>query len=466
MTVGGHILRPKEGIRTPPLDRTTRIILAIAAVAGLLLAFVAAVTGSALLASVSAVASATAATIAIGVARRGRATGDSSKKPTPTVPVEPLSGTRPPVIPASDAEASVAGGGLDEAYAPLARQESLEPAAVLRELSEALEPVGTVVSAHLWLLDPATDSFRLIEAIGPLPPAALPVSREDSILGRAIADALEVIGPLERRRGPSADMSYWRLAIPLWVGDQAGVVAVDLQGDSAPDRALLTAEARRARGALIAALAAHVGHQEVEAARQLLEAAQELSRLVDPTEVLKTILSHAVGMFHADTGSVMLANEMGSALTIAAAEGLAHDIVQSTVLPKGEGIAGIVFASGKSLVVEDPPGRATLSRRHGIRSAISVPIADAEGSLGVLNVGNSAYSTMLSQTALSSLESLGMIGASALRHARAVEHGRRSVLRHLQDARPCTRDQGPLFAWGYRARRRLRSGTGTGHGAG
>ncbi len=117
----------------------------------------------------------------------------------------------------------------------------------------------------------------------------------------------------------------------------------------------------------------------------------------------------------------MLANDAASELMIAVAHGLEPHVVSDTVLPKGEGIAGMVFASGKPVVIEDLPGRATLSRRHGIRSAISVPVADNESSLGVLNVGRRAYSTTLLQTSLSTLESLGRIGASALRHAQAVQ---------------------------------------------
>ncbi len=297
---------------------------------------------------------------------------------------------------------------------------SIDPAVVLAGFSEAMAPLGSVVSVHLWMLDPTTDSFRLIEALGPLPPAALPIPRQDSILGRASAEETEILAPLERKRGPADESSYWRLAVPLLVGTASGVAGVDFRGDAQPDRSLVSATARAWRGTLMAALAAHVGREEIDAAHQLMEAAHELSRLVDPDDVVNALLARAVQTFRADTASVMLATDDDSALTIVAAQGLEPEIVETTLLPKGEGIAGMVFASGKSLVVEDAPGSATLNRRHGVRSAISVPVADAEGSLGVLNVGNRAYSTSLSQTALSSLEALGQIGASALRHARAV----------------------------------------------
>lgn len=418
----------EEGIGTPPLDRTTRALLAITAVAGLLLAFTAAVTGSALLASVSAVASATAAAIAVGVARRASkaVATTATPKPSAAAPAPPASGTPPPVIPTSKAN-QPDGRDLDSAVssptptpANANALPSIEIDDVLSNLIETMAPAGTVVSAHMWLLDPATDSFRLMRALGQLPPAALPVPRQDTVLGRAIDEENQVVSPLERRRGPTGDASYWRLSIPLYVGQTAGVAAVDFETDLEPDRSFITFAARQARGTLIAAFAAQIGRREIEAAHQLMEAAQDLSRVVEPSHAVEALLTRAVAMFVADTGSVMLADEAGTALTIAAARGLTAKIVEDTCVPKGEGIAGMVFATGESLVVEDLPGGTRSSRRHGVRSAISVPICDAEGCLGVLNVGNRAYSTVLSQTALSALESLGQLGAEALRHARAV----------------------------------------------
>lgn len=299
--------------------------------------------------------------------------------------------------------------------------DSVDPRVVLTALSEGLGWAGTVVSSHLWLLDPATDTLRLVEATGELPPAALPVARHDSVLGRALSESVEVVSPLARRRGPTPETPFWRLAIPLEAGTVRGVAAVDFRGDVEPDRESVRSAVRVARPTLIGVLALHVANQEISATRSLLEAAQDLSRLLDPTAVVRSILAHAVKIAGADTGSVMLTDQGGDALTIAWAQGLPQEVVESTRLARGEGIAGLVLASDKALVVEDPVGRGTLSRRHGTRSAVSVPIADAEGSLGVVNVGSRTYSTRLSETTLATLESLGRVGATALRNARAVQ---------------------------------------------
>ena len=420
MTGGGHILLVEGGIVTPPLDRPTRNLLAITAVSGLLLAFIAAVLGSAVLASVSAVASATAATIAIGVSRRARPVAEQPQAPAVTAQPAPPMGTPPPVIPGEPEEHPRVEPEFEGTTTELVVGDSVEPAVVLQALADAMASAGTPVATHLWLLDPATDTLRLVEAVGTLPPPPIPVAVRDSVLGRPVLEGREVLAPLDRKRGPG-DAYSWRVAAPIRFGETSGVAAVDFQGDAEPDRTVVSGILRSAQGVLVASLASHIAEQETSAARDLLRAAQDLTRVVEPSAVLEALLTHAADMLQSDTASIMLADEQSGTLKIATARGLPDEIVTGTAVPKGEGIAGLVFATGKSLVVEDQPGRATLERRHGVRSAISVPIADDEGILGVLNVGSRSYSTRLSQSALTSLESLGHVGASALRHARAVD---------------------------------------------
>jgi HD-GYP domain-containing protein (c-di-GMP phosphodiesterase class II) len=313
-----------------------------------------------------------------------------------------------------------AGAVLSEAGSTFIMPDSVDPRPVLKALAQAMEPAGSVASAHLWLLDQATETLRLVDAVGPLPPAALPVARHDTVLGRALAESVDIIAPLSRRRGPNAETPFWRVATPLEAGNVSGVAAVDFRGDLEPDRLFVIKATRIARPTLVGVLAMHVANQELSATHALLGAAEDLSRLLDPSAVVQSILSHAVEMAGADTASVMLTDAGGRSLTIARARGLPQEIVDTTRLTRGEGIAGLVLASDRPLVVENTPGRRTPSRRRETRSAVSVPIADAEGTLGVLNVGSKTYSTRLSQTTLETLESLGRIGATALRNARAM----------------------------------------------
>ena len=181
---------------------------------------------------------------------------------------------------------------------------------------------------------------------------------------------------------------------------------------------ILNRAAADLRPALTGALAIHVAQQESSAARVLLQTARDLSRLVDPGAVAETLLERAVDMAGAETGSVMLLADDGS-LSIATAKGLPEEVVEQTKVTEGEGIAGWVLATGKPLVVEDLEGHTPRSRRHGVRSAVSVPIADDDGILGVLNVGAREFQARFSRSHMDALESLGRIGAVALRNARA-----------------------------------------------
>ena len=430
---GGNILPREEGIPTPLLDRTTRIVLATTAVAGLAFALLSAATGSPLLASIAAVASATAAMIAIVVARRSSTSRTAAAPPTvaaqrrvgeeaPALAItEPTGGPRP-VIPAVEpfAASHVAGSAPRNQLTSHEMPESTEPDAVVQGLLDSFGHIETPVAAHLWLYDSATDTMRLIAAGGRLPPASLPVRLVDTILGRALADGSCVFAPLTRARSKSAETSMWRLAIPLAAGDAKGVAAVDFSADPAPALDALLGMASLVRGSLTASLSVYVATQEMSVASRLLGAAGELARNLDPRAVVHATLAYAISLADAATGSVMLIDPASGELAIETSEGLPDDVAASTRLANGEGIAGWVFATGKPLVVEDLPDGPIRLRRRGVRSAFSVPIADDDGILGVLNVGSTTFAARLSDRTLSALETLGRLGAIALRNARAV----------------------------------------------
>jgi HD-GYP domain-containing protein (c-di-GMP phosphodiesterase class II) len=401
-------------------------VLATTAIVGLLLALLSAATGSPWLASIAAVASSTAAMIAIVASKRiygTTAPAAARINRTASVPDSAAAtGTARPVVPAGTPEDSNAPPSPDVVAPalPIAMPDSTEPAAVLRGLLESFGRIQTTVAAHLWLFDRATNTLRLVAATGSLPPAALPVGLQDTVLGRATTEGTFVLAPLARMRGKAADPSMWRLAIPLKAGDTGGVAAVDFHSDSEPDRESVLGMAALVRGSLTAALALHVSEQEAAAARALLDTAGELARLLDPPSVLKTILSRGMTLADASTGSIMLVDPATGGLSMELSEGLPSEVAGSARLEKGEGIAGWVLATGKPLVVEDLPGRSTRMRRHGVRTALSVPIADQDGTLGVLNVGSKTFAARLSDRTLSTLETLGRLGAMALRNAQAV----------------------------------------------
>jgi HD-GYP domain-containing protein (c-di-GMP phosphodiesterase class II) len=127
----------------------------------------------------------------------------------------------------------------------------------------------------------------------------------------------------------------------------------------------------------------------------------------------------------------MVPDPDGGMLRIAVSRGLSADIVETTAVPRGEGIAGTVYSTSEPLLVEDLPGRTGL-RRHGVLSAVSVPIADAIGSFGVMNVGTRAFPARLTDAYVRALGILGSQTAVAMRNAQTAERSWELYLLNLE----------------------------------
>jgi response regulator RpfG family c-di-GMP phosphodiesterase len=297
----------------------------------------------------------------------------------------------------------------------------LEPDVVLTALRDAAANIATPVAAHLWLADEPTGTLRRVAAVGPMVTSSQPVALEgDDVLARAAESGIAEMTAVSRVRGSGDPTMIWRYALPVSAGEARGVAAVDFQSVDEPDQTTIPMVTAPLRGSLAGALGLHVAHIELETARGLVDAARELSRLLDPDAVLEASLSRAMELSGAQTGSIMLVDPASGRLTIALSRGLSPEIVDTTSLSEGEGIAGWVLSSLQPLLIEDLPARTPAARRHGIRSAVSVPIADGDGVLGVLNVGSRTFPARFTESHLSSIEVLGKQTATALRNARAV----------------------------------------------
>jgi len=296
-----------------------------------------------------------------------------------------------------------------------------DPHDVVSYLLLAAKAAGNAISAHLWLEDPATDTLRLVEACGDVLPQPIPVSTTAGILGTSLAERTAHLGPLLPDRSEVTDARRWRYAVPLTGSDIQGVAAIDFQGDDEPDREVLTAISAGLRASLSGGLALYVARLEAETARVLVDMCSKLSHVLDPDDVLRTALDHAMALDAAQTGSIMILDPQTHKMSIAVSRGLPEDVVATTCIPEGDGIAGWVLASKQPLVIEDLKETGIRSRRHGIRSAVCVPLADDQGVVGVLNVGCTSFHARISRSHLRTLEALGSTVVVALRSAWAAE---------------------------------------------
>lgn len=421
------------------MKRTTRIALSIVVIATAALGVIAALAHSELFAIVAAGCAVVALVAALPPGGRhspGRAAAArSGYDPTTSATVDILLPSRPPAfqssggpsgdpqrapVPSSPECAEIALAPLyaqpiPRATAPTRMPVGTEPREVVASLLIAAASAGRPVSAHLWLEDPATDTLRLVEAQGTDRPLPVPVSGSSGLLGTALAERTAQIGPLESATRGSSHSRVWRYAVPLSGSDLRGVAAVDFEGDSEPDRATLTSVSAALRASLTGALALHVARAEAETARILVKACSQLARILDPDDVLRAALDRAMELDSAQSGSIMILDSQTRKMHIAVAHGLPEDIVENTSIAEGDGIAGWVLASKQPLVIEDLTEAGIRSRRHGIRSAVCVPLADEQGMVGVLNVGCTSFHARISRAHLRTLEALGRSIVVALR---------------------------------------------------
>ena len=300
----------------------------------------------------------------------------------------------------------------------------VEPVEVVSALLENASSAGDAIAAHVWLVDEATGTLRLIHAEGPARPDSTPVPLAGTVLGAASTLGVAQLEAVRRVRTPDSESVVWRYALPLIAGESKGVAAVDFDGPARPDTERLTPVAGAMRGILAGTLALQVARTETASARALAETSRDLARMLDPDDVITMTLERAMALAGAQTGSVMLLGAEGR-MNIAASRGLPPDVVEAADVAEGEGIAGWVLASKQSLVVEDLDDSSSVnSHRHGVRSAVCVPIADDDGVLGVLNVGSRTFHARFSKSHLLALESLGRTTAVALRNARAASVAR------------------------------------------
>jgi CheY-like chemotaxis protein/nitrogen-specific signal transduction histidine kinase len=169
-----------------------------------------------------------------------------------------------------------------------------------------------------------------------------------------------------------------------------------------------------------------------------------LAAITSIGDLLDFIVELVSNELDAERVSLMLVNEQGTELSIAASRGLDQSIVTQTRVPLGSGVAGRVAKEGKQLYSNGDPSDPTVEAgghpgAHGpfasIPISVSVPIRTPTNVLGVLNVTGRREGRPFDDDDSSYLSALAGQLAVALERARHAEHLQSAYdsLRRTQD---------------------------------
>ncbi len=166
---------------------------------------------------------------------------------------------------------------------------------------------------------------------------------------------------------------------------------------------------------------------ELQARCERLERLHQVGKVIhstlDPQQALQLIVTEAVRLMQASSGSVILINPTDGHLQIEAAHGL-PDTAASLKLRPGVGITGWVFSTGKPACVGDVrrDPRYIMLREH-VRSELAVPL-EVNGEIrGVLNV-DSDRENAFAPTDQSLLEELALQAARVIHNTWLYEQAR------------------------------------------
>ena len=118
-----------------------------------------------------------------------------------------------------------------------------------------------------------------------------------------------------------------------------------------------------------------------------------LSDLQDLDAILRVGLDNTLNIMNGTIGGILLLDEQTQMLSYRIYRGLSAKFAENTRMSLGEGIAGRVAESGKSILLEDittdpRTARPDLVSDEGLKAFISVPLRAKDKVLGVINVAS------------------------------------------------------------------------------
>lgn len=155
----------------------------------------------------------------------------------------------------------------------------------------------------------------------------------------------------------------------------------------------------------------------------LYEVSKSLSRVRDDlSQVLETILDKSLELLGAERGTIMIYEEESDELTARVIRGVEDSRSSGIRLRRGEGIAGTVVATGKSIISnegwKDPNFKQLAERERDIRQILCVPLTVNQNTIGVINLVNKTSGEPFSDDDLRLVESLATHAAFTIENER------------------------------------------------
>lgn len=135
----------------------------------------------------------------------------------------------------------------------------------------------------------------------------------------------------------------------------------------------------------------------LEAALTVSEIASTASALPDAVQKMVTV---AIELLDAEQGSIMLLDEDGLTLVLAASYGLPSEVPVGHTVKVGDSVAGRVLATGRPLLLGDIDSRSFINfvpKSRPISSSIVVPLRTQGRSIGVLSLAMSEGSPVFTE---------------------------------------------------------------------
>jgi len=181
----------------------------------------------------------------------------------------------------------------------------------------------------------------------------------------------------------------------------------------------------------------------------LIEVARHMSSVMDLPALLRSILSNARGVMQAEACSIFLPSPDSDELVLHAASAASEDREFVSIrVPRGTGVAWLVFDSRQTLNIEDaltdPRINRAAAKASGLvtRSMVSVPLLNGDHCLGVMQLLNALDRPHFDQGDIEIAEAYASLLASTLvrleaeRSAVATERARQELelAREIQDS--------------------------------